>query len=102
MAATLAAGITDPPPSWWVFSTVTRSATCTSYGSAASAAATCSASSSSPGRRPGTRRNAIPDMAAADAASVPPTCALASHTTNRPGRTNACSAIWLHRVPVGR
>ena len=101
MAATLATGITDPPPRWWVFSIVTRSATDTSGTSAASAAATCSACSV-PGGRPGTRRNAIPDRAAADAASIPPTWELASQTTNRPGRANACSAIWLHSVPVGR
>ena len=39
---------------------------------------------------------------AADPASVPPIWAVASHTANRPGRTKACSAIWLHAVPVGR
>ena len=44
----------------------------------------------------------MPDSTAADASSVPPVWAVASHTTNRPDRTKTCIAIWLHIVPVGR
>src|SRR5260370_42106493 len=44
----------------------------------------------------------MPESTAADEASMPHTCALASHTTRCPARVNACIAIWLHIVPVGR
>ena len=84
-----------------MFSIATRSTWSTSYGSGSSAWATWAAVSR-PRSGAATRRNAIPDRAAADAASLPPTWAVASQTTNRPGRTNACMAIWLQATPVGR
>jgi len=37
-----------------------------------------------------------------DRCSMPQTCAVDSQTTKCPDLTNACSAICVHIVPVGR
>src|SRR5215471_11318058 len=47
-------------------------------------------------------RKVIPDSIADEISSCVPTCADSSHTTACPDRVNACIAIWLQSVPVGR
>ena len=91
-------GITDPPPTWCVFSSVSRSMTATLYPSGSSAAATASAVSMP---REGARISmaATPDSTALDVASTREMCDVASVATKCPERTYVCTAIWFAIVP---